>query len=71
MADQNTAESLYQEGFTKEVISSIGFNFNSTVVLSTAHFEIDGLKVEGDLFLFFEARLLLDILFNKGYSNPI
>lgn len=56
---------LYQEGFTKEVISSIGFNFNSTVVLSSTHFEIDELKVGGDLFLFFEARLLLDILFSK------
>ena len=54
---------VYKEGLVDEMVDIMIFNFNSTVILSRTHFHIQDLEVEGDFFLFFQARLLLDMLF--------
>lgn len=55
---------VYKEGSVDDILDLINLNFNSTIILSRTHFKIKEIETEGDLLLFFQARLLLDILFN-------
>ena len=53
----------YIEGSADEIFSAMNFNMRSTIILFMSHFKIIDIGVEGDLILFFQARLLLDMLF--------
>ncbi len=53
----------YIEGSADEIFSAMNFNMRSTIILFISHFKIIDVCVEGDLILFFQARLLLDLLF--------
>lgn len=55
----------YREGSTAEILGLLDLSYNSTIVLSRSHFQIKDLEVEGNFFLFFPARLLLDLLFKN------
>ena len=54
---------VYLEGSAEEIVNQMSFNLNSTVILFLSHFKMVSLHVEGDFLLFFQARLLLDLLF--------
>ncbi|NJK77427.1 MAG: hypothetical protein HC942_30290 [Microcoleus sp. SU_5_6] len=53
----------YVEGSAQEIFSNMNFSVRSTIVLFMSHFKIVDFHVEGDFILFFQARLLLDLLF--------
>ncbi|MCU0541489.1 MAG: hypothetical protein MUE44_04790 [Oscillatoriaceae cyanobacterium Prado104] len=53
----------YVEGSAQEIFSNMNFSARSTIVLFMSHFKIVDFHVEGDFILFFQARLLLDLLF--------
>ncbi|MGB3265427.1 MAG: hypothetical protein WBA89_15890 [Microcoleus sp.] len=53
----------YIEGSADKIFSAVNFNMRSTILLFRSHFKIIDIGVEGDLILFFQARLLLDMLF--------
>lgn len=53
----------YVEGSAQEIFSKMNFNARSTIVLFMSHFKMIDFRVEGDFILFFQARLLLDLLF--------
>lgn len=54
----------YFEGSAEEIFQAINLSLKSTVILFSSHFKIIELNVEGDFILFFQARLLLDLLFH-------
>ncbi|NES23076.1 MAG: hypothetical protein F6K41_30195 [Symploca sp. SIO3E6] len=54
----------YTEGYIYQIFDSMHLDSNSTIIMSNSHFKIDQLAVEGDFFLFFKARLILDLLFS-------
>ncbi len=54
----------YTEGYIYQIFDSMHLDSNSTIIMSNSHFKIDKLAVEGDFFLFFKARLILDLLFS-------
>lgn len=53
----------YLEGSAQEIFSNMNFSARSTIVLFMSHFKMIDFHVEGDFILFFQARLLLDLLF--------
>ncbi|MEG3840179.1 hypothetical protein [Microcoleus sp. herbarium14] len=53
----------YIEGSADEIFRAMNFNMRSTIILFMSHFKIIDVRVEGDFILFFQARLLLDLLF--------
>lgn len=55
---------VYQEGKAEEILDLIKGNFTSTIIFSRSHFKIPELETKGDFLFFFEARLLLGMLFN-------
>ena len=60
----NYSVPVYQEGKAEEILELIKGNFTSTIILSRSHFQIPELETKGDFLFFFEARLLLGMLFN-------
>ncbi|MEG3860868.1 hypothetical protein [Microcoleus sp. herbarium12] len=53
----------YVEGSAEQIFSAMNFKMRSTIIVFMSHFKIFDVNVEGDLILFFQARLLLDLLF--------
>ncbi|WP_293127870.1 hypothetical protein [Microcoleus sp. bin38.metabat.b11b12b14.051] len=53
----------YIEGSAEQIFSAMSFNMRSTIILFMSRFKIIDLAVKGELILFFQARLLLDLLF--------
>jgi chemotaxis protein CheC len=53
----------YIEGSTEEIFKLMNLSLKSTVILFMSHFKMLYLHVEGDFVLFFQARILLDLLF--------
>ena len=53
----------YIEGSANDIFGAMNFNMRSTILLFMSHFKIIDLSIEGDFILFFQARLLLDLLF--------
>lgn len=53
----------YIEGSVEEIFQAMKLRLKSTVILFMSHFKMLQLHVEGDFVLFFQARLLLDLLF--------
>ncbi|WP_341732511.1 hypothetical protein [Microcoleus sp. EPA2] len=53
----------YIEGSAEEIFTALNFNIRSTIILLMSHFKIIDFHVEGDFILFFQARLLLDLMF--------
>jgi chemotaxis protein CheY-P-specific phosphatase CheC len=53
----------YVEGSAEEIFSNMNLSPRSTIILFMSHFKIVDFHVEGDFILFFQARLLLDLLF--------
>jgi chemotaxis protein CheY-P-specific phosphatase CheC len=53
----------YTEGSAQEIFSNMNFSARATIVLFMSHFKMIDFHVEGDFILFFQARLLLDLLF--------
>lgn len=53
----------YVEGSAQEIFSNMNLSARSTIILFMSHFKIVEFHVEGDFILFFQARLLLDLLF--------
>ncbi|MGL5061579.1 MAG: hypothetical protein ACRC62_16545 [Microcoleus sp.] len=53
----------YVEGSAREIFNNINFSPRSTIILFMSHFKMADFHVEGDFILFFQARLLLDLLF--------
>jgi chemotaxis protein CheY-P-specific phosphatase CheC len=53
----------YVEGSAQEIFSAMNFSVRSTIIMFMSHFKIMDFHVEGDFILFFQARLLLDLLF--------
>jgi chemotaxis protein CheY-P-specific phosphatase CheC len=54
----------YVEGSAEEIFGGMNFSARSTIILFMSHFKIIDFHVEGDFILFFQARLLLDLLFH-------
>lgn len=53
----------YIEGSTKEIFNLMNLSLKSTIILFISHFKMIDFHVEGDFVLFFQARILLDLLF--------
>ena len=53
----------YLEGSAAEIFEEMNFSSRSTIIVFMSHFKISDFHVEGDFILFFQARLLLDLLF--------
>ena len=53
----------YIEGPTREIFKLMNLSLKSTIILFMSHFKIVDFQVEGDFVIFFQARILLDLLF--------
>ncbi|HAZ49971.1 MAG TPA: hypothetical protein DCZ55_37345 [Cyanobacteria bacterium UBA11371] len=53
----------YIEGSTREILKLMNLSLKSTIILFMSHFKMIDFHVEGDFVIFFQARILLDLLF--------